>query len=113
MQPPHTSGQNPEVTVGAFLMPGWYGYLMTNDPNNLPVTLYSKSSCVQCTATERWLKSHDVRYVKHDVVEDATAYDYVVALGYQQVPVVVVPFDRDPDAGHWSGFNPDRLGALL
>ena len=86
---------------------------MTNDPNNLPVVVYTKPSCVQCTATRRWLSQHGIPYVTHDVTEDQTAYDYVVALGYQAAPVVVVPFDRDPDAGHWSGFNPVRLSALL
>lgn len=81
--------------------------------DTLPVVVYSKSSCVQCNATYRWLDSHKIPYITHNVEEDATAYDYVVALGYQQVPVVVVPFDRDPAAGHWSGFNPNKLGALL
>lgn len=86
---------------------------MTNDTNNLPVVVYSKSSCVQCTATYRWLDSNKIPYITHNVEENPTAYDYVVGLGYQQVPVVVVPFDRDPDAGHWSGFNPIKLSALL
>ena len=86
---------------------------MTKDPNNLPVTLYSKNNCVGCTATKRFMNEKGIRYVEHNIEEDVTAYDYVVGLGYQQVPVVVVPFDRDPNAGHWSGFDPNKLSSLL
>lgn len=70
----------------------------------MTATLYSKPACVQCTATTRWLKKngHELRTI--DLTQDPKAYEYVLSLGYQQVPVVVVDADT-----HWSGFNPDLI----
>jgi glutaredoxin-like protein NrdH len=67
-------------------------------------TVYSKPACVQCTATERWLKTKGVKYDKIDVTEDVEAYQRVTNMGYQQVPVVVTS-----SGAHWSGFDPDQL----
>lgn len=84
------------------------------DPMLTPITLYSKPSCVQCTATERWLKSKNLRYIKHDVSESDVAYNFISEMGYKQVPVVVVPFGYGEQSGqHWSGFNPSELDKLL
>lgn len=87
---------------------------MSDFANHLPVVVYSKPGCVQCDATERWLKQHKVPYRKVDVTEDEAALEMVKNMGYQQVPVVVVPFDYPTAAGHhWSGFQPDKLKAIL
>ena len=84
------------------------------NPNLLPIVMYSKPRCVQCNATERWLKEHGFRIIKHDVEQSEAAYDYVVALGYQAVPVVVIPLDAEKMAGeHWSGLRPDKLSQLI
>ena len=72
----------------------------------MTITVYSKPSCVQCTATYRALDKAGVRYTAVDITEDADARDYVLALGYLQAPVVVA------DGDHWSGFRPDRIKAL-
>lgn len=70
------------------------------------VTVYSKPSCVQCNATYRALGKHRIAYTTIDVTEDQQAYRHVVALGYQQVPVV------ETDHEHWGGYRPDKIGAL-
>lgn len=70
------------------------------------VTVYTKPGCVQCTATFKALDKNGVNYEKVDVTENAEAHDYVMSLGYLQVPVVVTP------AGHFGGFRPDRIKAL-
>ena len=70
------------------------------------VTVYTKPGCVQCTATFKALDKIGAVYEKVDVTENADAHDYVMSLGYLQVPVVITP------AGHFGGFRPDRIKAL-
>ena len=70
------------------------------------VTVYTKPGCVQCTATFKALDKNGVNYEEVDVTENAEAHDYVMSLGYLQVPVVITPTD------HFGGFRPDRIKAL-
>lgn len=70
------------------------------------ITIYTKSDCVQCSATCRALDKQGIRYRLIDLTSDPQALDEVRAMGYQQVPVVIAGSDR------WSGFRPDKIGAL-
>ncbi|MGN7157833.1 glutaredoxin-like protein NrdH [Dietzia cercidiphylli] len=72
----------------------------------MSVTVYTKPACVQCNATSKALDKAGVDYEVVDVSSDEAALEYVMALGYLQVPVVVAGSD------HWSGFRPDRIKAL-
>lgn len=72
----------------------------------MTVTVYSKPSCVQCTATTRALDRKGIAYEVVDISVDAEAYARVEGLGYRQVPVVIAG-DR-----HWAGFRPDMISAL-
>lgn len=72
----------------------------------MAITVYTKPSCVQCTATKRALKKHGLEFEEVDLVEDADALATVKALGYQQAPVVFA------NGGHWSGYRPDKIKAL-
>lgn len=72
----------------------------------MTITVYSKPRCVQCDATYRALDKMGAPYVTIDVTEDQDALEFIVGLGYQQAPVVVVGED------HWSGFRPDRIKAV-
>ncbi len=72
----------------------------------MAVTVYTKPSCVQCTATYRALDSKGIEYEVHDLSEDETALQAVKELGYLQAPVVVT------DDEHWSGFRPDKIAEL-
>ena len=72
------------------------------------VTVYSKPACVQCRATTRALERKGIGYTLVDISQDSAAYDYVIGLGYQQVPVVVIGNEMD----HWAGFRPDLINAL-
>ena len=72
----------------------------------MSVTVYSKPSCVQCNATFRALDKKGIDYRVVDVTEDQDAYQHVVGLGYQQVPVVETAQD------HWSGYRPDKISSL-
>ena len=70
------------------------------------ITVYTKSSCVQCTMTVRRLDDAGLPYNTVDITQNDAARDYVMALGYQQAPVVVAGTE------HWSGFRPERIKAL-
>ena len=72
----------------------------------MSITVYSKPSCVQCTATYRALDREGIDYQVIDISKDEDAFATVVGLGYQQVPVVVA----GPD--HWAGFRPDKISGL-
>ena len=71
----------------------------------MTIQVFSKPSCVQCTATYRALDKFGLDYQVVDLATDEKALTEVLALGYQQVPVVV---DGDD---HWSGFRPDKIKA--
>ena len=70
------------------------------------ITVYSKPSCVQCTATYRKLDENGMDYTLVDVSEDEAALARIKELGYLQAPVVMV------DGVHWSGFRPDKIDEL-
>ena len=72
----------------------------------MAITVYSKPSCVQCSATYRALDKAGLVYRTVDVALDVEALEQVKALGYAQAPVVVAGED------HWSGFRPDKIKAL-
>lgn len=72
----------------------------------MAVTVYTKPSCVQCTATYRALDSKGIEYDVLDLSEDDMALQTVKELGYLQAPVVVT------EDGHWSGFRPDKIAEL-
>jgi glutaredoxin-like protein NrdH len=68
--------------------------------------LYSKPGCQPCRMSKRFLEQHAIPHAVIDVTEDPSGLNAVTDLGYQSLPVIV------SDAGHWSGFQPDRLKAL-
>jgi len=73
------------------------------------VTLYSKPSCVQCTATERWLNSNGYK----DEFEHADAIENIESIkglaGFQQAPVIKVVDSATSEVTFWSGHNPILL----
>jgi len=72
----------------------------------MAVTVYTKPSCVQCTATYRALNAKGIEFEIFDVSVDDKALQAVKDLGYLQAPVVIT------DEGHWSGFRPDKIDEL-
>lgn len=72
----------------------------------MSIAVYSKPSCVQCTATYRALDKQGIEYEVFDVSADEKALAAVKELGYLQAPVVVTETD------HWSGFRPDKITEL-
>lgn len=72
----------------------------------MPITVFSKPSCVQCTATYRALDAKGLEYQIFDLSVDEKALQTVKDLGYLQAPVVIAGDE------HWSGFRPDRIDEL-
>lgn len=72
----------------------------------MTVQVFSKPSCVQCTATYRALREQGIEYSVLDVSEDPDALQFVKGLGYMTAPVVVT------ETEHWGGFRPDKIAAL-
>ncbi|NUJ87248.1 glutaredoxin-like protein NrdH [Plantibacter sp. MCCC 1A11337] len=72
----------------------------------MAITVYTKPSCVQCTATYRALDNKGIEYNVLDLSVDENALEQVKALGYLQAPVVITEED------HWSGFRPDKIEEL-
>ncbi|MFN3067484.1 glutaredoxin-like protein NrdH [Serratia sp. J2] len=70
------------------------------------IIIYTKPDCVQCNATYRALDRQGINYRVVDLTQDQQALNHVKSLGYQQVPVIIAGDD------HWSGFRPDKIGAL-
>lgn len=68
--------------------------------------IYTKPSCVQCTATYRALDSKGIEYDVIDLSTDTDALERVKSLGYMQAPVIIT------DEDHWSGFRPDLIDEL-
>lgn len=80
--------------------------------NRLPIVVYTKNNCQPCRLTKDYLTKHKIRYVEFNVEDEPEAYQKVIDMGYQQVPVVVVPFDWQATARHWSGLRPDLLATI-
>jgi glutaredoxin-like protein NrdH len=79
---------------------------LLSHPMQLRSLLFTKPSCVQCTATYRALDAKGIDYDVVDLSEDAAALEQVKSLGYLQAPVVIT------DEDHWSGFRPDKIDEL-
>lgn len=73
----------------------------------MSITVYTKPACVQCTQTKKSLDKMGLEYETKDVTTDEEAYETVVSLGYKAAPVIVA------GSVHWSGFQPDKLNALI
>ena len=94
------AGQGPLIRCQSAIRPPKSG------ATRMTITVYSKPSCVQCTATTRALDARGLPYEVIDLTEDADAMAAVMAMGYRQAPVVVA------GEAHWAGFRPDMIGQL-
>jgi glutaredoxin-like protein NrdH len=70
--------------------------------------VYSKPSCVQCTATYRALDTKGVRYEVIDLTtQPVDVVESFKARGLMQAPIVVT------DTDEWAGFQPDKIAVLV
>lgn len=87
----------------------------------MKITLYSKPACVQCTATKRALDKAGLTYTTIDVSQDEAALERIMAMGFQQAPVMeldeLVEDTQERGDGvaytnMWSGFRPDLIAQI-
>lgn len=72
----------------------------------MTVTVYSKTSCVQCDSTYRALLTAGIEFEVIALEGNKDALDYVKELGHLQAPIVVAG-DQ-----HWAGYRPDRITGI-
>lgn len=78
----------------------------------MSVTVYSKPSCVACTATYRALKNKGIEFDTIDVTVDDSALEFTKSLGYQSAPVIVVTDSNGTVTEHWSQFRGEKIAEL-
>lgn len=76
------------------------------------VKVITRPSCQPCKATLRKFGSYDLTIVDSAINHDE-AISLAASVGYASAPVVLVYDQEGTIIDHWSGFNPDRINAVL
>jgi glutaredoxin-like protein NrdH len=74
----------------------------------MAVTVYTNPNCVQCEQTKKFLDKEGIEYTVENLQSDDN-YEKLVEFvnqGFKAAPIVVT------DTETWSGFKPDKLGAI-
>ena len=74
----------------------------------MSVTIYTNPNCVQCEQTKKFLDKEGIEYNVENLQAEEN-YDKLVAFveqGFKSAPIVVT------DTETWSGYKPDKLGAI-
>lgn len=74
----------------------------------MSVIVYTNPNCVQCEMTKKYLDKENIEYTVENLQAEEN-YDKLVAFveqGFKSAPIVVT------DTETWSGFKPDKLGAI-
>lgn len=72
----------------------------------MKVTVYTKTDCVQCEATKRWLRRAKIEFDTVNLEENPDAMQMVTDMGFTSAPVVITDVDS------WSGFRVSKLQDL-
>lgn len=74
----------------------------------MAVIVYTNPNCVQCEMTKKFLDKEGIEYTVENLQSDEN-YDKLVEFvnqGFKSAPIVVT------DTETWSGYKPDKLGAI-
>jgi glutaredoxin-like protein NrdH len=74
----------------------------------MSVTVYTNPNCVQCEMTKKFLDKEGIEYTVENLQSDEN-YEKLVEFvnqGFKAAPIVVT------DTETWSGYKPDKLGAI-
>ena len=74
------------------------------------ITVYTKTNCVQCTATKRWLDRRQVPYEEAPVDGSPAILEEAQQAGIGQAPIVRLSDQNEQTLAIWGGFNPTLLG---
>ena len=71
------------------------------------VTVLTKNGCVQCAAVLRRMDSKGIQHRIINMDSDPDALQHALDLGFKSAPVIL------SDKGNFSGYDPDRIDALV
>jgi glutaredoxin-like protein NrdH len=74
----------------------------------MSVIVYTNPNCVQCEQTKKFLDREGIEYTVENLQSDDN-YEKLVEFvnqGFKAAPIVVT------DTETWSGYKPDKLGAI-
>ena len=77
------------------------------------LTVYSKPNCIQCQMTKIWLDQNKIPYDTVDTEANPEALELLSHYGWQTLPVVAIDDEISDNSKSWSGFQIDKLEALL
>jgi glutaredoxin-like protein NrdH len=72
----------------------------------IPVTVYTKSNCVQCDQTKKQFDKHGVEYNVVNLEENLEKLEEFKERGLMSAPIVTT------DVKEWSGFRLDKIEGL-
>ena len=77
------------------------------------LTVYSKPKCMQCEMTKMWLAQNKIPFEAVDIEANPESLELLSHYGWQTLPVVVIDDEISDNSKSWSGFQIDKLEALL
>lgn len=77
------------------------------------ITVYSKPRCMQCEMTKMWLKQNKIEFENVDIEANPGAFELLKHYGYSSLPVVAIDDELSDESKTWSGFQIEKLEALL
>lgn len=77
------------------------------------LTVYSKPRCMQCEMTKMWLTQNKIPFETVDTGANPEALELLSHYGWQTLPVVAIDDEISDNSKSWSGFQIDKLEALL
>ena len=77
------------------------------------LTVYSKPKCMQCEMTKMLLTQNKIHFETVDTEANPEALELLSHYGWQTLPVVAIDDEISDNSKSWSGFQIDKLEALL
>lgn len=77
------------------------------------LTVYSKPNCIQCEMTKMWLTQNKIPFEAVDIEANPGALELLKHYGYSSLPVVSIDDELSDESKTWSGFQIEKLEALL
>lgn len=77
------------------------------------LTVYSKPKCMQCEMTKMWLTQNKIPFETVDTEANPEVLELLSHYGWQTLPVMAIDDEISDNSKSWSGFQIDKLEALL
>lgn len=77
------------------------------------LTVYSKPRFMQCEFTKIWQTKNNIEFETVDIEANPGAFELLKHYGFTSLPVVAIDDELSDESKVWSGFQIDKLEALL